>query len=295
MPTENRPSEPDQERLTKKGNVDMERNKLRHVCQRRWELLVALMCAIGLGIGGMVNATAQSEGNDPQRTVSFVETDTLALPSGGRITGVTWLGPDTLAVLLDIADTLSTSGEREMHLVFQDTAGVVFRDEDFSGVLARGLAWDGEFIWSCGDADDGSSILYKVGLDTLDVWQVAEAYDTPGHRPSDMCFDGRFVWITDRDSGRIDRFDPEIEEITRSALTPGFSPFGVAWDGQQVWVTDAGTGLMYRLSGSRRTWSATVAPESFMHRGEDVLLFAAGPYFWYVPDGRNIAVGIRFQ
>ncbi len=256
-------------------------------------LTVALVAAALLGAVG--ETTAQLEGNDPQQTVAFTELGTLRLPPVGKVVGLTWMGPDTLAVLMDVADTLTTSGERQMRLVFQDSAGVVFRDEDFSGVLDRALAWDGEFLWSCGDADDGSSILYKIGVDSLDVWQVDEAYDTPGHRPSDMCFDGRFVWITDRDTGRVDRFDPEVEEITRSALTPGFSPFGVGWDGRNMWLTDAGTGLMYRVSGSRRTWSATVAAESFMHRGEDVLLMAEGQRFWYLPAGQNIAVRIRFQ
>ncbi len=227
--------------------------------------------------------------------LSFVEVDTLALMGPGRVAGLTWMGPDTLAVLRDVADTLTVSGEREMRLVFQDTTGVVFRDEDFSGVLDRGLAWDGEFLWGCGDADDGSSILYKIGVDSLDVWEVVDAYDTPGHRPSDLCFDGRFVWITDRDSGRVDRFDPEVAEITRSVLTPGFSPVGLAWDGRHMWLTDVGTGLMYRMSGSRRNWTATVAPSVFMHRSEAVLLMSEGERFWYVPAGQNMAVGIRFQ
>ncbi len=265
------------------------------VGRRTLSLLLTVALAAGALLGVVGESTAQLEGNDPQQTVAFTELDTLLLPPVGKVVGLTWMGPDTLAVLMDVADALTTSGERQMHLVFQDTAGVVFRDEDFSGVLDRALAWDGEFLWSCGDADDGSSILYKIGVDSLDVWQVDEAYDTPGHRPSDMCFDGRFVWITDRDTGRVDRFDPEVEEITRSALTPGFSPFGVGWDGRNMWLTDAGTGLMYRVSGSRRTWSATVAAESFMHRGEDVLLMAEGQRFWYLPAGQNIAVRIRFQ
>ena len=265
------------------------------VGRRTLSLLLTVALAAGALLGVVGESTAQLEGNDPQQTVAFTELDTLLLPPVGKVVGLTWMGPDTLAVLMDVADTLTNSGERQMHLVFQDTAGVVFRDEDFSGVLDRALAWDGEFLWSCGDADDGSSILYKIGVDSLDVWQVDEAYDTPGHRPSDMCFDGRFVWITDRDTGRVDRFDPEVEEITRSALTPGFSPFGVGWDGRNMWLTDAGTGLMYRVSGSRRTWSATVAAESFMHRGEDVLLMAEGQRFWYLPAGQNIAVRIRFQ
>jgi len=285
-----------------KGNQQMERDiqpATRFVHGRnvksRLSLLLALVLAAVLLFGLAPETPAQFEGNNPQLTLNFAELDTLLLPPLGTVVGLTWMGPDTLAVLLDVADTLTDSGVREMHLVFQDTAGVVFGDEDFSGVLDRALAWDGEFLWSCGDADDGSSIIYKIGVDTLDVWQVEDAFDTPGHRPSDMCFDGRFVWITDRDSGRVDRFDPEVDEITRSALTPGFSPFGVGWDGRNMWLTDAGSGLMYRVSGSRRTWSATIDPESFMHRGEDVLLMSEGANFWYVPPGRNIAVRIRFQ
>ena len=59
--------------------------------------------------------------------------------------------------------------------------------------------------------------------------------------------------------------------------------------------TDAGTGRMYRLSGSRRTWSATVETADFLHRGSDVLLLDESGRVWYLPDGRNIAVRIRFQ
>ncbi len=280
-----------------KRNEQMERNFVAKAISRRPLFGGGLVLLVGLGlIAAMVDsAPAQYEGNDPHLTLRFVELDTLYLPAVGKVAGLSWMGPDTLAVLMDLADTLSSSGEREMHLVFQDTAGVVFRDEDFSGVLDRALAWDGEFLWSSGDADDGSSILYKVGVDSLDIWQVAEAYDAPGHRPSDMCFDGRFVWITDRDSGRVDRFDPEMEDITRSAVTPGFSPFGVGWDGRNMWLTDVGTGLMYRVSGSRRTWSATIESESFMQRGHEVLLLSAGQNLWYVPAGENFAVRIRFE
>ena len=110
-----------------------------------------------------------------------------------------------------------------------------------------------------------------------------------------MCFDGRYVWITDRDTGRVDRFDPEPGAITRSVVTPGFSPFGVAWDGRHLWVTDSGTGRMYRLSGSRGLWSATVDVESFLFRGQDVLLLHDGGAFWYVIPQERIAVRLRFD
>ena len=157
--------------------------------------------------------------------------------------------------------------------LLRNRSGSVLAREDFRGVLDRALAWDGEFLYGCGDAPDGSSILYQIGVDSL---KVAEAYDVPGHRPSGMCYDGEFVWISDRDSGRVDRFDPETGAITRSAVTPGFSPFGLAWDGRDMWVTDSGTGRLYRLAGGRRRWTATADAHVFMFRGQDVLLLTQG-------------------
>lgn len=234
-------------------------------------------------------AVAQQDGSGygPDVVVSFSRADTLMLPPLGQISGVSWMGPDTLVVLADIPDSLSESGDREVRMIFQDRLGEILREEDFTGVLDRGLAWDGEFLFSCGDADDGSSILYRIEPDTL---MVEEAFDAPGNHPCGMTFDGRFVWITDRDTGRIDRFDNEVEEITRSVVSPGFSPFGVAFDGQYLWVTDSGSGRMYRLTGARRRWSATVDTESFMMRGLDVRLLHDGESFWYIPPGQNLAI-----
>lgn len=251
-----------------------------------------LLLVFSLLIAGAVLADDANSGSGPDVAVSFSRIDTLMLPSPGTITGLTWVGLDTLVVLNDIPDSLSESGDRELLMVFQNRDGEILRVEDFTGVLHRGLAWDGEYFFSCGDADDGSSILYRIEPDTL---MVDEAYDSPGNRPSSMCYDGRFIWITDRNSGRVDRFDNEVGEITRSVVTPGFSPFGVAFDGKYMWITDSGSGRMYRLTGARRRWSATVDTESFMYRGQDVLLVHDGESFWYVPEGENIAVRIERQ
>ena len=271
------------------------RHRRQHIdCRGSGLRLASVFLALLLIAGSAAEVSAQDRRDMviPGTVLSFAPLDTLVLPTEGRVTGLTWLGADTLVILADLADTLTESGDREMQLVFQDSTGTVFQREDFSGVLDRGLAWDGEFLWSCGDADDGSSILYKIKADTV---RVEEAFNTPGHRPGAVCWDGRFLWITDRDSGRIDRFDPESEEITRSVVTPGFSPFGLAWDGLHMWVTDSGTGRLYRLAGSRRRWNATVDAESFMYRGRDVLLLHDGTSFWIVPDGRNLAIRIRFN
>jgi len=250
---------------------------------------------IGLGFFGIGAPVAPARAEDPEApdlTMSFTSLDTMVLTEVGLVAGITWMGPDTLVVLEDIPDSVSESGDREVRLVFRDPDGLILGMEDFSGVLDRALAWDGEFLYSCGDASDGSSILYQIQVDTL---QIEEAFDAPGHRPSAMCFDGRYVWVTDRDAGRVDRFDPETGAITRSVVTPGFSPFGVAWDGRNMWVTDSGTGRLYRLSGSRGRWSATVDTESFLFRGQDVLLLHDERTFWYVIPQEGIAVNVRFD
>ena len=226
---------------------------------------------------------------DPGVTLQAALGDTLPINAPGLITGLTWVGGDTLAVLTEIPDSLSESGNREVRLLLENAQGMILRSEDFSGVLDRGLAWDGEFFWGCGDSDDGRSLLYKIEPDTL---QVEEAFDTPGHRPSGLCWDGRFVWITDRDSGRVDRFDPEVKEITRSVVTPGFSPFGIAWDGTYMWLTDSGTGRLYRLAGGRRRWTGTVDAGVFLFRDQDVRLLFDGQDLRYLTPGRNLAIQI---
>ncbi len=254
-----------------------------------WVLAVGLCGALAVD---RTAAVAAVDDNAPELTLSFTTLDTMSLGDIGFIAGITWMGPDTLVVLEDIPDSVSLSGDREVSLVFKDRSGDILLKEDFTGVLDRALAWDGEFLYSCGDADDGSSILYQIQVDTL---QVEEAFDAPGHRPTAMCFDGRYVWLTDRDTGRVDRFDPEAGAITRSAVTPGFSPFGVAWDGRNMWVTDSGTGRLYRLSGSRRSWSATVDTESYLFRGQDILLLHDGRTFWYVLPQERVAVELLFN
>ena len=119
--------------------------------------LAALFLAGCLLGGGPVLADAEA----PGLVLSFTGLDTMSLAETGAVAGVTWLGPDTLAVLEDIPDTLSESGDREVHLVFRDRAGEILLQEDFTGVLDRALAWDGEFLYSSGDADDGSP--YRPG------------------------------------------------------------------------------------------------------------------------------------
>jgi hypothetical protein len=247
---------------------------------RRWLALLLLF--------GALPARAQDE--DPNTVLALARLDSLEIAAPGRVTGLAWMGADTLAVLVVQDDRVALAGRPETRLVVQTRAGVVLRSEDVTGVLDRALAWDGRELWSCGDIDAGGSLLYRLEPALL---TVRDSYATPGHRPTGLCHDGRFLWLTDRDSGRLDRFDPEVNEITRSSPTPGFSPCGLAWDGRNLWLTDVGTGRLYRLSGSRRALNGTVEAAGFLWRGRPVQLAHDGRDLWMLAEGSHWLVRVR--
>ncbi len=246
-------------------------------------LLRGGLVVASLLIGGLLPADAS--GADLQIAV----TDSLAppvVPEPGRtrITGLCWAGADTLALLVAQRDSLDLERGEQVFLVVGDTTGAIYWQEDFTDVLHRGLAWDGEFFWSTGDDTEGGSLLYKIKADTV---RVEEVHPAPGHRPMSLAFDGRWLWVSDRDSGRLDRVDPETGQLTRTASPPGFSPVGLAWDGRAMWLTDAGTGRLARLRGGRLDRQDLVAAEDWFLRGMDVLLAHDGRSLWLLrPDER---------
>ncbi|MBD3221962.1 hypothetical protein GF314_12045 [bacterium] len=244
----------------------------------RAKILVMLLVVM-LGAG----ATA------PASELSLAVVDSLALP-GDRVAGLTWAGVDTLAMLVTEVDSMALTDSLEVFLVVGDTTGTVYWQEDFTGVLSRGLAWDGEFFWSTGDDTEGGSLLYKIAADTV---AVEEVYSTPGHRPMDLAFDGRWLWLTDRDNGRIDRIDPETGKLTRSVGAPGFSPTGLAWDGRAMWLAEAGTGRLTRMQGGRLQRRAPVAADDWFLRGQDALMAHDGQSLWILVDGQRFAIAYR--
>ncbi|MBU1675265.1 hypothetical protein KKA85_05740 [bacterium] len=211
--------------------------------------------------------------------------------AAGEIRGLAWLDDDHYVALVAQPDTLPDMPPLTTALAWFDALGNVTREEDFTGTLSRGLAFDGKYLWSLGDAiPDAEATLYKIESDTLFVDAV---YPTPGHRPCGLAWDGRYVWMVDRDRGRLDSFDPETEEISRSELTPAFSPCGLAFDGRAFWTCDSGTGRLYRLSRGGGAWSGTVSREGFDFRGRDVMLAWDGASLWAVPQSGGVARRMR--
>jgi hypothetical protein len=199
--------------------------------------------------------------------------------TGGDLRGLAWLDPDHRVALIADGDPAGV-GAGTVELVWY-TGNVETRRVDQTGRLTRGLAFDGKYLWSLGQPEGSpDAVLYKLEGDTL---YVDGEYATPGHSPMDLAWDGSSIWMTDRDRGRLDRFSPVTEQVTRSVTTPGFSPVGLTFDGRFLWTADKGTGRLYRLSPGGGAWNGTVVREGFDQRGREILLAWDGARIWAVP------------
>lgn len=259
--------------------------------RRIW--VVACAVAGCLALGGAGKAAGQAAGEvpgGPSTVLSLARSDSLAIAVTGQVTGIAWLGADTLAVL--VVKEGAGGALPSTRLVLQDRRGRILRNEDVTGVLDRGLAWDGASLWGAGDVDGGRSKVHRLEPARL---TVQASHVTPGHRPSGACHDGRFVWVADRDSGRLERLDPTTGDFTRSLAAPAFSPCGLAWDGRNLWVSDAGSGRLYRLSGSRRELTGTVDAGAFAYRGRAVHLAHDGSDLWFLVEGGRWLVRARIS
>ncbi len=240
----------------------------------------SLLPAAGAPAGGgdsLLTAAVRPDSVAPPPPAPAVAaaTDSVPLPPG-EIRGLAWMDGATLAVLL-IEPEGGRAGRARLQIV--DRAGAALDGLDVSGVLARGLAFDGEKFWSTGDDRDGTALLYRLDADTL---RVEESFPLPGHRPTGLAWDGTFIWAVDRDGGSLERFDPRSGEVNGEGLAPAFSPTGLAWDGRLLWLSDAGTGRLYRLNRSLELVDV-VAPEYFAMRGRDVALAWRGGTLWFAP------------
>lgn len=226
----------------------------------------------------------------PPGEIELVRGDSLVV-EGGELRGLAWLDDARYVALVVRPDTLPLMPPLSAALVWYDGSGAQVREQDFTGTLSRGLAFDGKYLWSLGDATpEAEAALFKIESDTLYVDAV---FPTPGHRPCDLAWDGRYVWMIDRDRGRLDSFDPETEQVTRSVLTPAFSPCGLTFDGTHLWTCDAGTGRLYRHAGGGAAWSGTVSRAGFDYRGVDVSLAWNGVCLWAVPQCGNTAYALQ--
>ncbi len=135
------------------------------------------------------------------------------------------------------------------------------------------------------------SVLLPVMLFAY-TGEIITSFDTPGHFPTGMTFDGKNIWLADYKTDKLYCINPENGKLIRSIPAPAYYPEGLAWDGEALWNADIKggiplsenyNGIIYRINPEDGTILKTVQSPSHSPRG----LTWDGKYLWCVDDGED--------
>lgn len=119
--------------------------------------------------------------------------------------------------------------------------------------------------------------------------EVEKFIKTPGKYPTGMCFDGKNIWIADRETDKIYYINPDDGSIIKEIESPAYWPMGLAWDGKYLWnadirgLTDKSEdldGMIFKIDPSDGTIMKTLQAPSKSPVG----LTWDGKYLWCVDD-----------
>lgn len=122
--------------------------------------------------------------------------------------------------------------------------------------------------------------------------EIIDSLDTPGGYPTDLAFDGKYLWLPDYKSDRIYCLDPADGKIISDIPSPGYWPEGLAWDGEALWNADIKGGIplsenyngkIYRIDPQTGTVLKTIPAPSGSPRG----LAWDGQYLWCVDNASD--------
>jgi sugar lactone lactonase YvrE len=133
-------------------------------------------------------------------------------------------------------------------------------------------------------------LLPLIGLSY--TGEVIKSFDTPGHFPTGLTFDGKNIWLADYKTDKLYCIDTETGKIIRSIPAPAYYPEGLTWDGEALWNADIKggiplsenyNGVIYRIDPENGNVLKTVQSPSYSPRG----LAWDGTYLWCVDDGSD--------
>lgn len=119
--------------------------------------------------------------------------------------------------------------------------------------------------------------------------EIINSINTPGKFPTGICFDGKNLWVADRETDKIYYINPDDGKIIREIESPAYWPMGLAWDGQYLWNADFRglsdnseeyNGLIFKIDPTDGTILKTLQSRTKSPVG----LTWDGKYFWCVDD-----------
>ena len=94
------------------------------------------LVSLGLGMAVLLAALTapcvETRAQSEPAELAMVVVDSLFLPPG-ETRGLTWVSPDTLAILNVVPDSLSETGRRQVRLLLLDPGGNLLAATDFTG------------------------------------------------------------------------------------------------------------------------------------------------------------------
>ena len=128
-----------------------------------------------------------------------------------------------------------------------------------------------------GIAFDGSNMYITLrGEDRVaqvNAFTAAINFVPAGDEPTDIEYDGEFVWVVNAGSGSLTRFAPDTGAALGSAVI-GAQLSGIAFDGTNLWVGAQGTQTMSRINrsslGVDRSVALPAAPANLVWDGTSI-------------------------
>lgn len=90
-------------------------------------------------------------------------------------------------------------------------------------------------------------VLLSYGQGMAAPGDVLGNFKAPGHFPTGMTYDGRYLWVADRGTDSLYQLSSD-GTIQTAIPAPGYSPTGLAWDGSHLWCIDDKENYLYRLN-----------------------------------------------
>ena len=72
------------------------------------------------------------------------------------------------------------------------------------------------------------------------------------HLPTGLAWDGRYLWLSDRDCDWIYAVNPHNGSIVDSVACPSFSPLGMAFGDRRLWISGYGENIIYALDPDKK-------------------------------------------
>ncbi|MCD6566457.1 MAG: hypothetical protein J7K53_11000 [Bacteroidales bacterium] len=119
--------------------------------------------------------------------------------------------------------------------------------------------------------------------------EVIDSFKNPGNHATGLTFDGKYLWMADRQADLLFQIDPQNGKIIRSIPSPGYWPTGLAWDGKYLWNADIKGGIplaenyngkIYKIDPENGTILHSVIAPTNRPRG----LTWDGEYLWCIDE-----------